>query len=259
MEGLKNNTTPSLLKADVPVSPGLLKADLLAGYIQSELSKQQGIKRQRDENEAYNTAEMRARNAAYLDEHIAGTAKRIRDPPASGYYGVYASGNRWQVRVFAADGQRDVLGSFSSKQEAAFVYDQAARQCTYEEKPLNYKTLEEAAEDAKKHTQEHPKPRSASGFYGVTAAHQKGSQGWKAQIRYGGKKQNLGRFDTKEEAAVAYDNAVRQCGDDKKPLNYKTAEAAEEAVKQARETRCNFTGMVPSKHGVSIISPAVDA
>jgi hypothetical protein len=237
---LRNDTNPT---DDQPLANPFATQPVVGSvsYIQSELRKQQGIKRQRDENEAHNTEDMRARNTVYVDGHIA--AKRIRDPPASGYYGVYASGKRWQVRVFAADGQRDVLGSFSTKEEAAFVYDRAARQCTYEEKPLNYKTLEEgeeAAEEAKRQPQAQPKARSASGFYGVTAAGKR----WRAQIRHGGKKQNLGRFDTKEEAAVAYDSAVRQCGDEKKPLNYKTAEAAEEAVKQARQTPTSFISPV---------------
>jgi hypothetical protein len=42
---------------------------------------------------------------------------------------------------------------------------------------------------------------------------------WQAQITYDSKQHSLGTFDTKQEAAFAYDRAARQCGEDK-PLNY---------------------------------------
>jgi hypothetical protein len=55
---------------------------------------------------------------------------------------------------------------------------------------------------------------------------------WAAEITYNRKKHNLGSFDTKQEAALAYDRAARQCGEDK-PLNYESIEAAEEAAAAA--------------------------
>jgi hypothetical protein len=39
------------------------------------------------------------------------------------------------------------------------------------------------------------------------------------KIRYDSKNHYLGSFDTKQEAALAYDRAARQCGEDKL-LNY---------------------------------------
>jgi hypothetical protein len=44
-----------------------------------------------------------------------------------------------------------------------------------------------------------PKPRPASGFYGVCATGKR----WMAQINYDGKQHRLGTFDTKHEAAFA--------------------------------------------------------
>jgi hypothetical protein len=69
------------------------------------------------------------------------------------------------------------------------------------------------------------KPRPPSGFHGVSAIKKR----WRAQIYYDSKDHHLGLFDTKQEAALAYDRAARQCGKDK-PLNYESIEAAEEAA-----------------------------
>ena len=81
-------------------------------------------------------------------------------------------------------------------------------------------------EDA--HSLPEVRPRPSSGFYGVYA---KGKR-WQAYIRYDNKTHKLGTFDTKQEAALAYDRAARQCGKDK-PLNYESIAAAEEAAAAA--------------------------
>jgi hypothetical protein len=56
---------------------------------------------------------------------------------------------------------------------------------------------------------------------------------WAAKITYDSNRQRLGTFDTKQEAALVYDRAARQCGEDE-PLNYESIAAAEEASVQAQ-------------------------
>jgi hypothetical protein len=165
--------------------------------------------------------------------------KKVRRRPASGFYGVFANRKRWKTQIWY-NSKKHSLGTFDTKQEAALAYDKEARQCG-KDKPLNYDSIK-AAEDAAVQAQaEHilvhemcagpkqPKPRPASGFYGVYVNKKR----WEAQITYNSKLQYLGTFDTKQEAALVYDREARQCGKDK-PLNYESIAAAEEAAVQAQ-------------------------
>ena len=81
-------------------------------------------------------------------------------------------------------------------------------------------------EDA--HSLPEVRPRPPSGFYGVYAVGKR----WTAQLSYDGKQHHLGSFDTKQEAALAYDREARQCEEDKL-LNYETIKEAEQAAAEA--------------------------
>jgi hypothetical protein len=175
---------------------------------------------------------------------------------------VYANGKRWCTHI-SYDNKKQNLGTFDTKQEAALAYDRKARQCREdmklnyesnkaaeekarqcgEDKPLNYESIKAAEEAAVQAQAEYtlvhnmcagpqqPKPRPASGFYGVSARGKR----WAAYIHYDSKKHYLGSFDTKQEAALAYDMEARQCGEDRL-LNYESVKAAEEAVAAAHVT-----------------------
>jgi hypothetical protein len=156
-------------------------------------------------------------------------------PIASGFNGVSANRKRWQANIYY-DSKKHALGTFDTKQEAALAYDREARQCG-EHKLLNYESIKAAEEAAAQAQAEHilmhpqqPKPRPASGFHGVCANRKR----WRAMINYGGKNHCLGTFDTKQEAALAYDRKARQCGKDAL-LNYESIKAAEEAAAAAAQ------------------------
>jgi hypothetical protein len=163
--------------------------------------------------------------------------KKLRQP--SGFHGVTARGKRWTAQI-CYGGKNHHIGTFDTKQEAALAYDTAAREHSEGNRKLNYNSIEAAEEAAAEAEAEHTlvydmgaepkKRRQPSGFHGVTA---KGKR-WQAEIRYGGKKHYIGSFDTKQEAALAYDTAARGHGGGKKKLNYESIKAAEEAAAHAQ-------------------------
>jgi hypothetical protein len=156
--------------------------------------------------------------------------------PISGYCGVTANGARWAAKVHYG-GKHHYIGSFSTKQEAALAYDREARRCG-ENKALNYDTMEQAEETAAQakaeYTRVHgPRARPESGYYGVCADEHR----WRATLSsHNGKQRILGRFNTKQEAALAYDKEARLCGENK-ALNFDISQNFIAAVADAARVK----------------------
>jgi hypothetical protein len=150
---------------------------------------------------------------------------------------------RWQAGIRYVSKQRG-LGTFDNKLDAALAYDRAARECG-EEKPLNYGSIEavkEAEAEAqaihiRAHEPPQPKPWPASGYYGVYSSVKR----WLETIFYGGTRHSLGIFDTKQEAALAYDSAARECSGDKL-LNFESIKAGEKAAAEAQASHIRAHG-----------------
>jgi hypothetical protein len=156
---------------------------------------------------------------------------QIRTRPKSGFYGVRADGKRW-VALIRFGGKQQRLGIYDTKQEAALAYDWASRKHKGDKALCNYESIE-AAEAAAAAAAPgctlaslkilQPQRRPKSGFYGVSV----NGKRWKARLRYGGKEHNLGTYNTKEEAALAYDRAARQHKGAKAVCNFEAPEGNE--------------------------------
>jgi hypothetical protein len=133
---------------------------------------------------------------------------------ASGLFGVERNrqgSNKitWKAVMKSGAGQV-LLGSYPTPEAAAEVYDLEVRKLPLSSLPLNFAS-EELAERAVNMAAAHlekcgkKRPRPKSGFYGVTRT---AGNKWVARIKVDASDITIGKFDTAEEAAAAYDSAV---------------------------------------------------
>jgi hypothetical protein len=110
------------------------------------------------------------------------------------------------VASIVNDGQPQFLGSYTSEQEAAQMYDAAARYFGGLDAFTNFDGTEALSpKEIRLRRKAHPLRRGgASNFVGVS----KRTNGrWQAYLSQAGKIRHIGTFGTDEEAAQAYDNA----------------------------------------------------
>jgi hypothetical protein len=152
----------------------------------------------------------------------------------SGYHGVFSTGVRYSA-IFNTDGKRFHLGTFDTKQEAALAYDKSVR--TKQRHTItNFSTLEEgerlAAVAVEDFIKNRKRPLTKTGFLGVY------NNGRKFEGRFkpnGAKIKTLGHYDTKEEAALAYDLAVREDHGIKALCNFSSIAEGKEQAQAAAE------------------------
>jgi len=138
--------------------------------------------------------------------------KRKRGNPnqTTGLIGVYKSGEKYRVLV-RYGGTQHSLGTFDTKEQAGVAYDQFVVDKSSEEVSftLNYPNMsdrerEEALKVEPPVQEKRGTPNQKTGLIGVNENGKK----YKAMIWYGGKQHNLGTFDTKEQAGIAYDRFI---------------------------------------------------
>jgi hypothetical protein len=105
----------------------------------------------------------------------------------------------------------NILGTFDTKEQAGIAYDRFVIDKSTEEVSftLNYPRMtdrerEEAFKVEQPVQEKRGNPNQKTGLIGVYKIGKK----YKAQIRHGGTQHNLGTFDTKEQAGIAYDRFV---------------------------------------------------
>jgi serine protease inhibitor ecotin len=124
--------------------------------------------------------------------------------------GVTKARNKYRASI-TYGGKQHNLGHFDTKEQAGIAYDRVAIDKSTEEVSftLNYPRMsdqerEEALKVEPPVQEKRGNPNQKTGLIGVT----KHGKKYKAQIRYGGTNNNLGSFETKEQAGMAYDRFV---------------------------------------------------
>ena len=138
--------------------------------------------------------------------------KRKRGNPNrnTGLIGVFQKRDRYQAMIYFG-GKQHHLGMFNTKEQAGIAYDRFVVDKSTEEVSfiLNYPMMsdlerEEALKVEEPVQENRGAPNQKTGLIGVSKSGNK----YQAQIQFGRKKYNLGSFDTKEQAGIAYDRFV---------------------------------------------------
>lgn len=132
----------------------------------------------------------------------------------SSYKGVRRAGSGWHMRIGSPSGEISV-GAFERETDAARAYDMAALHLFGEFANPNFKDSQPAPLEEIRRWCKSLKGQS-SRFRGVTKSFGR----WAAEIKVDSKKVRLGRYDSEEEAARAYDDAAKKYRGDKAIANF---------------------------------------
>ena len=136
--------------------------------------------------------------------------KRGHPNQKTGLIGVRKDGKKYTAYIFYDDTSKH-LGSFDTKEQAGIAYDRFVVDKSTDEVSftLNFPKMsdqerEEALKVEEPVQEKRGTPNQMTGFIGVSKSGEK----YMANITYGGIGHHLGRFDTKEQAGIAYDRFV---------------------------------------------------
>lgn len=136
---------------------------------------------------------------------------------SSKYKGVYWNKRRrrW-ISSIRVDGKLKYLGGFTSEDEAAKVYNKAALVVFGEHAYQNIIGVDNSTQNVEVEFSEQKRSNPTSGYKGVCAVSDK----WQSYIWMDGKNIYLGRYDTPEQAAKAYDKKAIELHGVKAILNF---------------------------------------
>ena len=153
--------------------------------------------------------------------------QRLPSNNTSGYRGVSKKLKEGYQAFLRMNGTKKHLGFFNTRKQAAVAYDHAVHKHGQRTSWLNFPTM-------KHNLNKEPKGRkkqkvSATGFRGVQELP---SGRYRAKIRIDGKPTSLGTFDTKKEAARAYDQAILKYNRPIRNLNFPPQTTNEIEIKE---------------------------
>lgn len=169
----------------------------------------------------HNSLDFTKKNLKVVNKNEVGFFKRGNKNSSSKYKGVHKAkrGKPWVVNI-NIDGKTKYLGAYDSEEEAAEVYNEAAKliqgENAYENKIGSYNNAKPLNDPLKK-VANRSKTRTSK-YRGVSRSNVRNK--WLSYITSTGKQFNLGGFDLEIQAALAYDKKAKELFGDKAILNF---------------------------------------
>ena len=130
--------------------------------------------------------------------------RKWRSNSASGYIGVYLTKSKRYCAQIYINGKKQYLDTYDTAKQAAKAYDAAAIELG---RPFSKLNFPKKVPPGYTPTNNGQRSDNTSGYRGVT---NRGKYGYQAMISMNGKNTSLGYFNTRKQAAVAYDHAVHK-------------------------------------------------